>query len=102
MEDGRVGIGVAGTGVGEGPSVGGGPAVSAITVLITAVISMGVDSPGVDSPLPGMIGPHAERNTTRIIVKAIIFFIEASYPEDFRAKQNVPLYDILRSIAQVA
>jgi hypothetical protein len=46
-----------------------------MTVLITAVISMGVDS-----PLPGMICPHAERNTARIIVKAIIFFIEASLP----------------------
>ena len=70
MEDGSVGIGVGGSGVGEGPSVGGGPAVSAITVLTSAVISIGVET-----PLPGMIGAHAERNTTRIIVKALNFFI---------------------------
>jgi hypothetical protein len=66
-------MGVGGSGVGEGPSVGGGPTVSAITVLTSAVISIGVDS-----PLAGMIGAHAERNTTRIIVKAVNFFIEAS------------------------
>jgi hypothetical protein len=45
-------MGVSGTGVGEGPAVGGGPADSAITVLMTAVISMGDDSPGVVSQLP--------------------------------------------------
>jgi hypothetical protein len=50
--------------------VGSGPGVSAITVLTSAVISIGVGS-----PFPGMIGAHAERNTTRITLKAINFFI---------------------------
>ena len=66
-------MGVAGTGVGDGPSVGGGPGVSAITVLITAVISIGVET-----PLPGMMGAHAATNTTRMM-KAILFFISASF-----------------------
>jgi len=63
---------------------------------------MGVDSPGVASPLPGMMGPHAERNTMRVIVKALILFISASFSEDLHTKQNVPLYFIMNSIAQVA
>ena len=74
MEDDSVGIGVSGMGVGDGPSVGGGPAVSAITVLTSAVISIGVEI-----PLPGMIGAHAVRNTARRIVKTVIFFISASF-----------------------
>ena len=74
MEDDSVGIGVGGTGVGEGPAVGGGPAVSAITVLTSAVISIGVEI-----PLPGMIDVHAARNITRTIVKVVNFFISASF-----------------------
>ena len=66
-------MGVGGAGVGKGPAVAGGPAVSAITVLTSAVISIGVEV-----PLPGMIGAHAETNTPTITVKAINFFIEAS------------------------
>jgi hypothetical protein len=65
-------MGVAGTGVGEGPSVGGGPGVSAITVLISAVIAIGVET-----ALLGMIGAHAARNIART-VKAINLFIAAS------------------------
>jgi len=69
-----VGINVAGAGVGGGPSVGGGPGVSAMTVLISAVISIGVDT-----PLSGIIGPHAVRVTARAIVKAVHRFISASF-----------------------
>src|SRR6266508_639058 len=64
-------MGVAGTGVGEGPSVGGGPGVSATTVLTSAVISIGVEI-----PLPEGEAAHALRNSAR--VKANSFFIEAS------------------------
>jgi hypothetical protein len=74
VEDGSVGIRVGGADVGDGPSVGGGPAVSAITVLTSAVISIGVEI-----PLPGMIGAHAVRNTTRRIVKVVNFFISVSF-----------------------
>jgi len=74
VEDGSVGIGVGGTGVGDGPSVGGGPAVSAITVLTSAVISIGV---GI--LFSGIIGAQAVRNTARRIVKPVSFFTSASF-----------------------
>src|SRR5687767_12921737 len=95
-EDSRVGIGVEGSAVGEGPSVGGGPTVSATTVLMTAVISMGVAS-----PLPGMMGAHAERKTRRITVKTIIFFIQASLSWDLHKRLNVPVCFYLRTITHV-
>jgi phosphate/sulfate permease len=78
VEDGSVGMGVDGSGVGDGPSVGGGPGVSATTVLTTAVISKGVGPTGVDSPLAGMIGAHAERSIVKTIMKEWIVFIPAS------------------------
>jgi len=34
---------------------------------------------GVDSPLAGVFGAHPARNTARIRVKAIRFFISASF-----------------------
>jgi hypothetical protein len=75
VEEGSVGMGVAGTAVGEGPSVGGEPGVSAMTVLTTAVISTGVEMP---PPLPGVTGAHAVTRAARI-VKAIHLFISASF-----------------------
>lgn len=95
MEDDSVGIRVGGTDVGDGPSVGGGPAVSAITVLTSAVISIGVEI-----PLSGMIGEHAARNIARKIVKVGNFFISAPFHQDSRREQNVPLsFAIESSIA---
>src|SRR5688572_19643386 len=92
MEDGSVEIGVGGTGVGDGPSVGGGPAVSAITVLTSAVISMGVGL-----LLSGMIGVHEVRNTARSIVKVVNFFISASFSSRLMHEQNVPLSIVIES-----
>ena len=68
-----MGIEVAGTGVGEGPSVGGGPGVSAITVLTAAVISIGVET-----SLCVPAGEHAVMNIARVAMKAVNFFISAS------------------------
>jgi hypothetical protein len=72
VEDGSVGMRVDSTGVGEGPSVGGGPGVSGITVLTIAVISIGVETP------PCMtLDVQAVRNIMRTAVKAVSFFISA-------------------------
>ena len=81
-------MGVAGTGVSEGPSVGGGPGVSGITVLASAVITMGVTRipPGA---VAGGSGAQAARKRTRI-VKVSNFFISASFFEDVFLKPTVP------------
>jgi hypothetical protein len=79
VEEGRVGMGVAGIGVGEGPSVGGGPIVLATTVLTSAVITIGVTAPLPPLPLAGIIGAHAARTIAKRIVKAVDFFISVSF-----------------------
>jgi hypothetical protein len=75
VEEGSVGINVAATGVGVGPSVGEGAGVSGITMLVSAGITTGV---GRSSIVSGAVGPQAARSSARV-VKAIQFFISASF-----------------------
>jgi len=81
LAEGSVEMAVGGSGVGKGTSVPGDPIVLATTVLTSAVMTMGVDSPV--PPLAGsfdgmMIGAHAVRNTTSM-VKVVRVFISDSF-----------------------
>jgi hypothetical protein len=87
LEDGSVGMGVDGMGVGEGPPVGGGPGVSATTVLTSAVMTIGVDR-----SLSGMIGAHPASNTPIKIVKLVIFFRSASLSEGISCRIECSLF----------